>query len=97
MTLASSVDYLSMEGLPWVLMAWAGLYFFRPFATAGTRTRSFLERPHSDQGLSHPNRGQARRKPHVKANGSALNSLSTNLSAAILLIPTKASAFSPKF
>ena len=33
MTLASSVDYLSMEGLPWVLMAWAGLYFFRPFAT----------------------------------------------------------------
>ena len=33
MTLASSIDYLSMEGLPWVLMAWAGLYFFRPFAT----------------------------------------------------------------
>ncbi len=33
MTFASSVDYLSMEGLPWVLMAWAGLYFFRPFAT----------------------------------------------------------------
>ena len=33
MTLASSVDYLSMEGLPWVLMAWAGLYFLRPFAT----------------------------------------------------------------
>ena len=33
MTLASSIDYLSMEGLPWVLMAWVGLYFFRPFAT----------------------------------------------------------------
>ena len=42
MTLASSVDYLSMEGLPWVLMAWAGLYFFPSFCHAGTRTRSFL-------------------------------------------------------
>lgn len=33
MTLGSSIDYLSVEGLPWVLLAWIGLYLFRPFAT----------------------------------------------------------------
>ena len=33
MILSSAIDYLSMEGFPWVLGAWAGLYAFRPFAT----------------------------------------------------------------
>ena len=33
MILSSSIDYLSIEGLPWVLAAWLGLYVFRPFAT----------------------------------------------------------------
>lgn len=33
MILSSSIDYLSYQGLPWVLAAWAGLYLFRPFAT----------------------------------------------------------------
>ncbi len=33
MILSSSIDYLSIEGLPWVLAAWVGLYVFRPFAT----------------------------------------------------------------
>lgn len=33
MTLASSINYLSMEGLPWVLIAWICLFLFRPFAT----------------------------------------------------------------
>ena len=33
MTLASSINYLSPEGFPWVLAAWAGLYLLRPFAT----------------------------------------------------------------
>lgn len=33
MTLIASVNYLSLEGLPWVLTAWLGLYVFRPFAT----------------------------------------------------------------
>ena len=33
MILSSSIDYLSYEGLPWVLAAWLGLYLFRPFAT----------------------------------------------------------------
>ena len=33
MILSSAIDYLSIEGLPWVLAAWAGLYAFRPFAT----------------------------------------------------------------
>jgi len=33
MILSSAIDYLSIEGVPWVLAAWAGLYAFRPFAT----------------------------------------------------------------
>ena len=33
MILSSAIDYLSIEGLPWILIAWLGLYAFRPFAT----------------------------------------------------------------
>ena len=29
----SSINYLSLEGLPWVLAAWLGMFLFRPFAT----------------------------------------------------------------
>ena len=32
-TLGNSINYLSAEGLPWLLGAWAGLILFRPFAT----------------------------------------------------------------
>ena len=97
MTLASSVDYLSMEGLPWVLMAWAGLYFFRPFATLVHELGHFWNAFILTKDSVILTVGKPDGNPCMKANGSALNYLSTNLSAAILLIPTKASAFSPKF
>ena len=29
----NTINYLSIEGLPWVLLAWIGLIVFRPFAT----------------------------------------------------------------
>ena len=32
-TLSTSIDYISIEGLPWILAAWVGLVAFRPFAT----------------------------------------------------------------
>lgn len=33
LTLGSSMNYISLEGLPWVVLAWIGLICFRPFAT----------------------------------------------------------------
>ena len=32
-TVGSNINYLSAEGLPWLLGAWIGLILFRPFAT----------------------------------------------------------------
>jgi hypothetical protein len=32
-SLGNSIDYLSIQGLPWVLAAWVGLILLRPFAT----------------------------------------------------------------
>ena len=33
LTLGNSIDYLSIQGIPWVLGAWVGLILLRPFAT----------------------------------------------------------------
>ena len=32
-SIANTINYLSLEGIPWVLLAWIGLIIFRPFAT----------------------------------------------------------------
>ena len=32
-SIGNTINYLSIEGLPWVLLAWIGLIVFRPFAT----------------------------------------------------------------
>ena len=32
-SIADTINYLSLEGIPWVLLAWIGLIIFRPFAT----------------------------------------------------------------
>ena len=31
--IANSINYLSWEGLPWIISAWIGLVLFRSFAT----------------------------------------------------------------
>ena len=31
--ISNSTNYLTYEGLPWIVLAWIGLFFFRPFAT----------------------------------------------------------------
>ena len=31
--ISNSTNYLTYEGLPWIVLAWVGLFFFRPFAT----------------------------------------------------------------
>ena len=32
-SIGNSINYLSVDGLPWIFGAWVGLIFFRPFAT----------------------------------------------------------------